>query len=259
MQLFAIASAFLTMLAGTWVGLRLFLLSKRTGQRPERLIGIGMLSFGAVAYPMFLLLVTSASALPAWAAIGLSIGANTAYFICLVALALFTRVVFRPESALGALLVGIIAVIGLCGSGLSAWSGIQHSGISPALDPLMRWGGAMIGTSFALAFCWASIEAFAYRTSLRKRLALGLSDPVVVNRFSVWVLGTGVSAIVDIGLVVTSITGIDPTTNPIPALLQSTSGLACAITWTLTFAPSEMYLNWVRTRAARATEAIDQA
>ena len=253
MQLFAMASAVLTIVAGTWVGQKLFRLSRRTGQAPERYIGIGMLSFGAVAYPLFLVLVLAGTSLSREVGIGVSIGANTAYIVCLLTTALFTRIVFRPTAAWSVLLVALIGVLGILGSGLTTWHTIVNPGIARVSDPLSRVGSAMLSAAFALGFCWTSIEAFLYRGALGKRLALGLADPVVVNRFSVWAIGTAIACITDIGLITTSLLGLNPATNPLPPLLQSTSGLACTITWTLTFAPSAAYLNWVRKRAGGAT------
>jgi Ca2+/Na+ antiporter len=93
------ASALPTILAGSWVGLKLFNLSRRTGQAPECYIGVGMLSFGAVAYPHFMMLVVASRSLSHPIGIGVSAGANAAYIVCLLTTALFTRVVFRPTSA----------------------------------------------------------------------------------------------------------------------------------------------------------------
>jgi hypothetical protein len=56
----------------------------------------------------------------------------------------------------------------------------------------------------------------------------------------------------DLGWVASSSLGLNPATSPIPALRQSTSGLACTISWTLTFAPTQMYLDRVRKRAGGA-------
>jgi hypothetical protein len=247
------ASAILTMVAGTWIGLRLYSLSRRTGQAPERYIGIGMLAFGAVAYPLFLTLVAASGSLPRPTLLGITFGANSAYLVCLVMIAMFTRIVFRPTSGWGAVLVGLIALIGLTGSGLSLWNSYTNPGAAHVFDPLGRWGTSLISAAFALCFLWTSSEAFAYRSSLRRRLALGLADPVVVNRFSIWAFGTAVAFVTDLALVASNAIGLNPAENPIPALLQSTSGLSCTITWTLTFAPSEAYLNWVRKRAGGAT------
>lgn len=255
MQIFAIGSALFTIIAGTWIGLRLFGLSKRTGKKPERFIGISMLSFGAVAYPLFLVTVLGARTLSHESVIGLSTVANAAYMTCLISIALFTRTVFRPDSKWGSVGVGIVAAVGITGSICSISNTVMHPGVEHAFDELARWGGALISGAFGLGFLWTSIEAFIYRSALRRRMGLGLADPAVVNRFSVWALGTGIAATTDFALVFSSMLALNPAEHPLPALLQSASGLACAITWTLTFAPSEMYMNWVRGRATQVADA----
>ena len=45
-----------------------------------------------------------------------------------------------------------------------------------------------------LAFPWACFESLRYWLRMRRRLALGLADPVVTNRFALWSLWTGVLA-----------------------------------------------------------------
>jgi hypothetical protein len=42
-----------------------------------------------------------------------------------------------------------------------------------------------------IVLAWAFAESLHYRAQLRRRLALGLSDPVVTNRFTLWCLWTG--------------------------------------------------------------------
>jgi len=207
-----------------------------------------MLAFGAIAYPLFLVMVATQGSLERPAAVALSVGAHLAYLICLSSLALFTRIVFRRESYWGFIAVGVTVLINAIGSGLTLSVSLGNLEGSYSMAPAVRWGGALISASFALVFLWASIEAFIYLSALRKRLALGLADPVVVNRFSIWVLGTGAAFLIDVALVLSNGIGLDPATNPLPALLQSASGLVCTLTWALTFAPSDAYLNWVRRR-----------
>jgi hypothetical protein len=253
MQIFAMASALLTILAGSWVGLRLLSLSRRTGQAPERLIGIGMLAFGAIAYPLYIVMVTTRGTLPHGVGFGINVVANAAYLVCLVTICLFTRTVFRPSASWSAPLTTVISLIGAAGCVVSLVHTFQSPGAVSSLDPLVRFGTVMISLAFSLCFLWTSIEAFFYRSAMRKRMTLGLADPVVVNRFGVWALGTGLACLIDLALMFIGGIGLDPSVSPIPSLVQSASGLTCSITWTLSFAPTEAYLNWVRKRAAQAS------
>ena len=42
----------------------------------------------------------------------------------------------------------------------------------------------MVG--YSSCFLWSAIEGFVHHRNARKRMALGLADPVVTNRFFVW-------------------------------------------------------------------------
>ena len=50
-------------------------------------------------------------------------------------------------------------------------------------------------------------------------------------------------------LVATSGIGMNPVESAAPARLQSASGLARTLTWTITFARSEIALDWIRKQA----------
>lgn len=251
MQLVGLISALVTILVGSWVAIRLLGLAQKTGELPERVLGLGMVAFAGIAYPMFLVGLLGAGHLSREAQLAVLVLANLGYWACLVSLAVFTRVVFRPKAAWALLAVVGLTLLEAAGAGISIVHSFGSAEARTYADPVVRASSAMISASFALLFLWTSIEAATYRSALRKRLALGLADPVVVNRMGVWAIGTGVACLVDFGLVASNGFGLDPRETSIPALLQSASGLACALTWMLTFAPSESYLAWVRRRAAR--------
>jgi hypothetical protein len=254
MALVGLVSALVTILAGGWVAVRLLALARRSGELPERVLGLGMVAFAGLAYPMFLVGLLGSGHLPRGAQLGALVLAHLGYWGCLVSLAIFTRVVFRPKAAWALLAVVALTLLEASGAAMSLVHSFGGAEARSYADPIVRASGAMISASFTLLFFWTSIEAATYRRALAKRLALGLADPVVVNRMGVWAIGTGVACLVDFGLVVCNGMGLDPRQTSLPALLQSASGLSCALTWLLTFAPSESYLAWVRRRAAGTGE-----
>lgn len=256
-ELVGLASALVTIVAGTLVGGRLLALSRRTGEAPERLIGAGMLAFAALAYPLFLVLVVGAESLARPVRLPVTAGAHLGYFLCLLFLGLFTRRVFRPEAAWAAGAVAALALLEAAGGAVSVGAVLLEPAAA-AGGPLAGsawWSGVLIPLAFGLLFGWTSLEALRYRALLGRRVALGLADPVVVNRFTVWGLGTGLAAIVDLALAGFSAAGMEAATHPLPALLQSASGLANAVTWSLTFRPPRRYREWVRRRAGEEAPA----
>lgn len=63
---------------------------------------------------------------------------------------------------------------------------------------------------------------------------------------SLGLIGTGIALAIDLALAGCSLVGMDPSQCVIPGLLQSSSGLACTLTWPLTFAPPKSHPDWVQ-------------
>jgi hypothetical protein len=109
-------------------------------------------------------------------------------------IALFSRQVFRPDSRPAAALLAAYAAwsaLGLYGS----W--VLH--VSHADEPFGFWLGRW-GPNLALlaGYAWASFESLRYHQLLRRRLRLGIGDPLVAERLLLW--GVGTLALVAIAL-----------------------------------------------------------
>jgi len=168
---------------------------------------------------------------------------------------MFTWRTFRPESALaravvlavGATLLATFAQIGI-GDGFAV-----H--ILPGPSYWINFAARVSGV------VWMSVESFRYGALLRRRLRLGLADPLVANRFLLW--GAWAVAVVLLNL-------SDPlarlwycavagtTTELIPEIarqmivfvvgLTSAFGIVAAACLFLTFFPTAAYRRWVLSR-----------
>ncbi len=159
-------------------GARLLRLGQRTGELPERLLGATFLFMG-VSAAFYVLPVFSAFE-SLWTP--LNFAGRVAYIPPAVMVALFTRLVFRPEDRWGAWLVwgsAILFVTGVSGSVRGGdWEGFSISN---------RWFW-LEWVGFTLPFGWAGSEAFIQYRQARRRVRLGLSDPLVCNRYLLWAL-----------------------------------------------------------------------
>jgi len=169
------------LLAGTVyliAGIRLLRLSQRTGETPERLLGTCFIAIAASALSYVLPTLPWFESL--WAP--LNFAGRVFVVPYSVIFALFTWRVFRPEARWGGWLVwgpAALLVIGIGGSAMIGdWEGFSISSGWFWLE----WVG------YTLPFCWASSETFAQYGRARRRVRLGLCDPLVCNRYLLWAL-----------------------------------------------------------------------
>ena len=182
-------------LASALVGLRLVALARRTGQRPELLLGLGMLGTAVLGYGILI----AAAVLRGDAAGGetadplqraLRATGSILHDAGVTMILLFVRTVFRPAERWAlALLAGALLVL---------WGG--HLG----WELTNRYRSALPGNAFwwlrNLVIwtypLWTLVESYRYYGLLRRRRALGLADPLVTNRFLLWgsaALGTALA------------------------------------------------------------------
>lgn len=234
-------------LVGAVVGERLLRLSRRTRQLPEQAIGLGLVLITVIGAPM-----SAAGRLPALVSTPLGdglFGLGLASALGGIALLfVFTWRVFRPDAEWAKGVVGLAALaacIDWLGLVLASQRGQTLDEILPHTRP---WSLAIVGL-VALAFVWSSAESLRYHARLRRRLALGLADPVVVNRFLLWGI-SGVATVVMLGMIVACIlAGQAPLRDPLPMTAIAAAGNVASASWYLAFLPPPGYLRWVRRRA----------
>jgi hypothetical protein len=242
------------------VAIRLLRLGART-RGPERWLGVYFLFMWFLGFllasAIYLGWSDARLALPEpWRAPlhGLYIAASS---FGLYGIAVFTQRVFRPTSALARHAVtaaGIVLVFAWVAFGLT-------EGFAVAIvNGWAYWLGFAVRE---LAIVWLAIESLQYWTQVRRRLHVGLADPIVVNRFLLWgiwaiavsimqmtdpasrlwywwITGDAVTYHVEIGRRVTL------TTLSATALL----GIVAASTLLLTFFPTIAYRRWLLARHA---------
>ena len=100
------------------------------------------------------------------------------------------------------------------------------------------------------SYVWTAIESFRYRAMLRRRVALGLAEPGLANRFLLWGLA-GVFASAGIGISTwIALSGVDPTGHPVSMLAIGTAGFVTSLALYLAFVPPAAYRRWIEGRGA---------
>jgi PAS domain-containing protein len=164
-----------------FVGVRLYRLSRRTGQLPEFLIAacflLWVLSYAFYDIPYAI--VASEELVPAVC----SYGSLVTLVLGNVAFALFIRSVFRPDARWATWLVAAIAVSNFAGLAGMGWIG-DWEGINPLSN---SWYWMEFFGSFAPSI-WMGAEGLAQYLKARRRLKLGLCEPMACNRFLLWAI-----------------------------------------------------------------------
>ncbi len=231
-------------LASLVVGLRLLVLGLRTGEAPGRLIGSGLLLSSVIGYPM---MSVSRNAV-AWSDdVRAMLACSAAAALCAgsIPLARFVQTVFREGAAWARGLVGAIAVAMLgmfagqtLGVGWAAWSDSGDAG---------AWSGARVG--LLLPSLWGAFESLHYHSRLKRRLALGLADPISVDRIRLFGISMAAGGVTAVATIVCQALGLEILGTPLGALVLSPVPVAAVALW-LAFLPPRRYL--ARVQAAHA-------
>jgi hypothetical protein len=248
MELLTVGSILVCALVGSLVGIKLLTIAARSHKFPELAIGIALFSYAALSQPALLVKEILGEEVSPGLQIGVTIFNLLFLYVTLVALALFTWRVFGAESRWRPALAAGIAVGALTGAGVSVW----HTWLQLSANlPTIMYRSLGMTPFYVLGFGWMSVESLRYHARMRKRLALGLADPVLTNRFLVWGTGQAVSTLVTLVLFVAIMTQpeISPS-DPLVAWVVTLAGLVNAVVWWLTFMPPAAYLRWVGGSAA---------
>jgi hypothetical protein len=230
------------------VGWKTLALWRRSGQRPELALGLSLCSLCSG------LLLSAIGRLPALAmeltgrvCFGLGM-ASVAIGLCL--LFDFTASVFQRRLGWQRILLacvwsglGILAIAIIVANFRAATLAESMTRIRP-----LSMG---IVSAIAICFAWNASESLVYYNTLRRRMTLGLSDPVLVNRFLLW----GLSGALACGLLVVILGFVEAKVvlmrEPIPLTVLAATGSVLSISWYLTFFSPLWYRRIVRDRAAK--------
>jgi len=235
------------------VSVRLVLLWRRTREWPELLIGSGLLVMAGVGFP---LLGLSGLDRPTVAEVSLPMAAAGAISLALsiVLIQSFNWRVFRPQSRLAAafvaanglatLFVGVGLVRALAAAPPDTLPVDVHAPYSLALRMV-----------FQVWYVWIAIDSLLEWSRARRRLALGLSDPVVTNRFLLWGSMGVFLAFNGVVAMLFEAQGLSPVVHAVPALWLALNGVGAGLLMLLTFAPPAGYVAWIRQRHDASTSA----
>ena len=163
----------------------------------------------------------------------------------------FTRRVFRPGRG--------IAFAYATASGAALWIGwlglvISGDVARGRFDGTWFW----VMTSGMLACnVWVAFEPVSYYAQLRRRVRLGLCEPIVADRVLLWGIGSVARAILVLAGPLSSrhlatLSDAERLSHGAVVLVMSSLlGLVTAGTYWLAFQPPRAYLRWVEQRAAR--------
>lgn len=208
-------------------------------------------AYGGFADPRLALAPATGGLLVGIATFSMALGA--------VAICVFTWRTFRPDlpQARNAALAGsALALGGFALEGL-------YDGFAVSLDPGLGHWVAWLGRTAPML--WLALESFHYHDLLRRRLRLGLVDPLVADRFllwGVWSTANLLNLAADVlSRLVFAVAG-GPGHPHVADLLRSIAigtmsatmvlGLVSGATLFLTFFPTARYRRRVIARAARA-------
>jgi hypothetical protein len=233
------------------VGMRLLWLAKAGGGRPALLCGNGFCLIAILGFPLGVL---SGQGIATVAQVNLPLAAISllANLLGIACFFVFTVSVFRPTALWAHTLAGaaISCMAMACVAIVSALTMAPGSASSFAVT----WGwSATFQALCALCFFWMGCEGLREWWLSRRRLALGLSDPVVSNRLLMWGAFGISTTLLCVVLLTVQLAG-HPTATSVPAQLgQALFGLASSGAVTLAFFPPRAYL--ARVRGARSVAA----
>ena len=224
------------------LGIRLLRLSRRTGALPEFWLGLAF-AFAGPSAALLPLAATEGMATPL--ARGLAFTAQAGMTAAVACLVVFTWRVFRADSVLARWLFGtLIAANVIAGAAVLL-------GDTPI--PVGRVGLAVILVrSFSLL--WLFFESARYARKMRRRVRLGLGDPLVANRFALWSIWTGAIACIPLFVLLLRVLGVlvevapgEPIPGPVRAILAviGVAGAAALGAGWLAFFPPAAYQRWI--------------
>jgi hypothetical protein len=225
------------------VGIKMLSLTWRTREFPEAAIGVHILVL-MLGYSVEFAGIEGADRLGMFAELLRGVG-NLCYVIAILVYLLFTWRVFRPTSRVAAV-VAYASILGL----IVGWSGeVFTSRFDFGAD---RFEAPWFWIAFIprlVCMGWATGEALLEYRRARRRMRLGLSEPLVTNRFLLW----GLAALSEFLIYVAVVSGIlrgvpSDFLNGTTALIVSALGMSAAITILLAFLPPRAYRDWVAGR-----------
>ncbi len=235
------------------IAIRLLLLWRRTRQAPELLISSGFIVLALVGFPLML---ASGLDRPSSDEVNLPMLATglAGIAVSVVLIHAFTWRVFRRGEIWAALFVAAngtaaatvaVLFVRAIASAPSGTSPLEvHTPYSLAIRML-----------FEIWYAWVAVESLLEWSRARRRMMLGLTSPVLVNRFLLWgsmgvvlALNGGVAMLLEAR-------GLSPMKDALPAIWLGLNGAVAGTLMFLTFVPPKAYTAWILRRHTAPTSA----
>jgi hypothetical protein len=240
METLAFLAVALVALASTVVGARLLLVFRRTRGFPELVLGLSLAAITGIGFPIVLLTELRQTIGPLLTFAADFIGS----FVVAMGFAgfyVFTWRVFRPDSRWAVALTMLGAGAALVATAATVWLAIGIESSEEKFSVVRGWE-ILLFASAAAGFLWGAVEALRYHAMLRRRLALGLVDGIVINRVLLWGLTSASASAALVILTLLRLADVNYMSAPVALFTAAVCGLLASLFLYLAFLPPAAYL-----------------
>jgi len=235
-----------------WVlAVRLLGLARRTRQTPEAALAISYLLIAGLGYPLCAASVEVGRSVGPGPALVLLAAGSTLSSLGLVAMFVFTWKAFRSNSrwALGACSLAILAIT------VNGFQKVQMLHAAPSFEAVAQSVAShplsvQLVLLSALAFAWPAWESLRYYGLLRRRLSLGLAEPLVANRFLLWGVACSSSVLASLLNAAIAASGQNILEHTPVLVASSLAGVLNSVLLILAFLPPPSYARFIEGRAS---------
>jgi hypothetical protein len=231
-----------TCVIALYVGVRTLLIWRRTRMVQELCIGLNIASIAVSGLVLTILTSVSNATGEGYPLIPYTFGL-LAMVIHVAAVYAGCWSIFRPGEQWPILVVAAATALGTLWMVL-ALAGAQGPSEFRSILMLSIRGGGM---------AWAAFECFSYSAKLRRRAALGLSNPMVAHQIWLWGLSAS-AALTSISLELGGLAFLDAPIHAWPSGMHviSVLGLTGVLAVAFAFFPPAGYTRWIQARINRS-------
>ena len=233
----------------TLVGVRLLWLASRTREWPEFCIGAGLFCVVSISFPTLIGSGYGSGSVDQ-IKMPLVVLGFAALLFGVINLYAFTWRTFRPGDSWARNLVVFVSIafaFVLVGTG---WVLLTAPAGAISFEVTQGWT-AWFRVFIVGSYGWTGIESFLQYRMARRRLALGLSEPVVVNRLLLWGLTGALEVAINLGDLALHLNGLSPLSDGRAMAVTAVGGVCASALMYLTFLPPSAYREWVARHTSR--------
>jgi hypothetical protein len=229
-------------------GIRLLWLATRTRELPELALGIGHLLGGSLGWALVMFGYLLMQQHSPRAGLVLMIAGLFCLNFAVAAIGHFSWRVFNRDSRAAAVVFALfVAVLAVD----FVHNGLLAHEFAPPTNTFWYWPGCL-GRSGV--WCWMSLATLLYYRKLRRRLPLGLTDPVTANRMFLFFIASSFIVLFAIVVSGASLLGVWQRYPHFVNTFSSLLGIPSAVCSTLAFVPPRRYTDWIARRAPAVAE-----